>query len=152
MKRSERRVNSDDADPVRVVLDTNVLVSALLNRQSTPGMLWNSIQDGSLTLISSASLLAELRVVLDYPKIRTRLDKHGVDTILFLELLQLFVIVVTVDDVVVPRPRDIDDQQVLATLIASKADWLITGDEDLLVLADRYHILSPAAFRHRFLS
>jgi predicted nucleic acid-binding protein len=42
--------------------------------------------------------------------------------------------------------RDPADQPVLATLRASGADYLITGDKDLLALADRYPIVTPAAF------
>jgi predicted nucleic acid-binding protein len=41
---------------------------------------------------------------------------------------------------------------VLATLVAGQADWLVSGDEDLLVLADRFPILAPAGFVARFLS
>ncbi|MFA7665159.1 MAG: putative toxin-antitoxin system toxin component, PIN family [Burkholderiaceae bacterium] len=42
--------------------------------------------------------------------------------------------------------RDPDDQPVLKTLLASEAHYLITGDKDLLVLADRYAVITPAAF------
>ncbi len=45
-----------------------------------------------------------------------------------------------------PNLRDPADQLVLATLRVSKADYLITGDKDLLALADKYPILTPAAF------
>jgi uncharacterized protein len=42
--------------------------------------------------------------------------------------------------------RDAADQQVLATLRASRANYLITGDKDLLALAEKYPIVTPAAF------
>ncbi len=45
-----------------------------------------------------------------------------------------------------PNLRDPADQPVLATLRTSKADYLITGDKDLVALADKYSILTPAAF------
>ena len=41
---------------------------------------------------------------------------------------------------------------ILATLIVAKADWLVTGDAALLALADRYAIITPAAFVARYLS
>jgi predicted nucleic acid-binding protein len=44
---------------------------------------------------------------------------------------------------------DARDQQVLGTLRISKADYLITGDKDLLALAERYPIVMPAAFWER---
>jgi predicted nucleic acid-binding protein len=42
--------------------------------------------------------------------------------------------------------RDPADQQVLATLRVSKADYLIAGDDDLLALAEKYPIVTPAKF------
>ncbi len=46
-------------------------------------------------------------------------------------------------------PRDANDNMVLATLLAGKAEFLITGDEDLLVLATDYPIVTPADFVRR---
>jgi putative PIN family toxin of toxin-antitoxin system len=45
--------------------------------------------------------------------------------------------------------RDKADQKVLGTLRSANADYLITGDKDLLALADRYPILTPAVFWER---
>jgi putative PIN family toxin of toxin-antitoxin system len=137
---------------VRVVLDTNVLVSALLKRDSIPGRLLQAVWDGSLDLVLSEPLLTELRDVLDYPKIRRRLVANAIDRDLFLELLPFFTIQVDLSGIQVSRPRDAADEMVLATFVAGQAEWLVSGDEDLLVLADRYPILTPAAFVARFLS
>jgi len=137
---------------MKVVLDTNVLVSGLLKRESIPGRLLQAVWDGSLELVLSEPLLAELREVLDYPKIRKRLVTNAIDTELFLELLPFFTIQVDLTGIEVPRPRDAADEMVLATLVAAGAEWLVSGDEDLLVLADQFPILSPAAFVARFLS
>jgi putative PIN family toxin of toxin-antitoxin system len=137
---------------MKVVLDTNVLVSGLLNREGIPGRLLQGVWDGSLELVLSEPLLAELRAVLDYPKIRKRLVASGIDTELFLDLLPFFTIRVDLSDIEVPLPRDAADQMVLATFVAAGAEWLVSGDYDLLVLADQFPILSPTAFVTRFLS
>ena len=137
---------------MKVVLDTNVLVSALLKRDSIPGRLLQVVWDGSLDLVLSEPLLTELRDVLDYPKIRRRLVANAIDRDLFLELLPFFTIQVDLSGIQVSRPRDAADEMVLATVVAGQAEWLVSGDEDLLVLADRYPILTPAAFVARFLS
>ncbi len=100
----------------------------------------------------SVPLLAELREVLNYPKIRKRLVASAIDSELFVELLPFFTVQVDLTGVEVPRPRDAGDEMVLATLVASQAEWLVSGDEDLLVMADQFPILSPAAFVARFLS
>ena len=137
---------------MKVVLDTNVLVSALLKRDSIPGQLLQAVWDGNLDLVLSEPLLAELREVLKYPKIRKRLVANAIDSQLFLELLPFFTIQVDLSAVEVPRPRDAADEMVLATLVAGQAEWLVSGDEDRLILADQFPILSPAAFVARFLS
>lgn len=46
-------------------------------------------------------------------------------------------------------PHDVKDAPVLGTLLAAKADYLVTGDNDLLALAGRYPIISPADFWRR---
>jgi putative PIN family toxin of toxin-antitoxin system len=137
---------------MKVVLDTNVLVSALLRRDSIPGRLLQAVWDGTLDLVMSEPLLTELREVLHYPKIRKRLVAKAIDSDQFLDLLPFFSIQVDLTGVTVPRPRDAADDMVLATLVAGEAEWLVSGDEDLLVLADQFPILSPAAFVARFLS
>ena len=137
---------------MKVVLDTNVLVSALLKRDGVPGRLLQSVWDGTLDLVLSEALLTELRDVLRYPKIRKRLVANSIEVELFLELLPFFTIQVDLSGIKVPRPRDAADAMVLATFVAGQADWLVSGDEDLLVLADQYPILTPAAFVARFLS
>jgi uncharacterized protein len=137
---------------MKVVLDTNVLVSALLKRDSIPGRLLQAVWDGNLDLVLSEPLLTELREVLNYPKIRKRLVASAIDSELFVELLPFFTVQVDLTGVEAPLPRDAGDEMVLATLMASQAEWLVSGDEDLLVMADRFPILSPAAFVARFLS
>jgi putative PIN family toxin of toxin-antitoxin system len=137
---------------MKVVLGTNVLVSALLKRDSVPGRLLQAVWDGALDLVLSEELLTELRDVLRYPKIRKRLVASAIDVDLFLELLPFFTIQVDLSGIKVPRPRDAADAMVLATFVAGQAEWLVSGDEDLLVLADQYPILTPAAFVARFLS
>jgi putative PIN family toxin of toxin-antitoxin system len=54
--------------------------------------------------------------------------------------------IVTPDSEIDPDLRDPADQQILGTLRASQAEYLITGDKDLLALSDKYSIVTPAAF------
>ena len=77
---------------MKVVLDTNVLVSALLKRDSIPGRLLQAVWDGNLDLVLSEPLLTELREVLNYPKIRKRLVASAIDSELFVELLPFFTV------------------------------------------------------------
>ena len=137
---------------MKVVLDTNVLVSALLKQGSIPARIMRACWDGNLQLLISTELREELAGVLQYSKIRKRLLAQHIDGAQFLELLPFFTTDVMLGKVSVPRPRDADDWIVLATLVAGHADWLVSGDRDLLVLSDQFPILSPASFVERFLT
>ena len=131
---------------LRVVLDTNVLVSGLAYPESVPGRIVSVWRQGGLDVVLSHYILEELSRVLPRLK-RMRLSdgeiRDLVDSLLFLA------------DVVEPNGgrdeslRDAADQQILGTMLASKADYLITGDKDLLALAEKYPIVTPAAFWER---
>lgn len=129
---------------LRVVLDTNVLVSGLAYPASTPGRIVGAWRQGALDVVLSRYILDELARVL--PRLNRRLNWQPND---FADLIDILAIQA---DLVEPQPlestaaRDSADIPVLGTLLASKADYLITGDEDLLALAERYSILTPAEF------
>ncbi|MBN9461204.1 MAG: putative toxin-antitoxin system toxin component, PIN family [Burkholderiales bacterium] len=128
---------------LRVVLDTNVLVSGLAYPGSVPGRIVTAWRQGSLEVVLSRYILDELvRVLPRLPRIRmTPAEIRDLaDSFMFLA------------DVVEPEGtqdatlRDPADQPVLLTLSAAKADYLITGDKDLLALANQYPILTPSEF------
>uniref|UniRef100_E6QJW8 PIN domain-containing protein n=1 Tax=mine drainage metagenome TaxID=410659 RepID=E6QJW8_9ZZZZ len=133
---------------LRVVLDTNVLVSGLAYPESVPGRILSLWRLGALDVVLSRFLFDETtRVLPRLSRIRlTASEIHDlVDSLMFMAEM------VEPENNHDPALRDPADQQVLATLLASNADYLITGDKDLLALADKYPILSPAAFwaRHQ---
>ena len=131
---------------LRVVLDTNVLVSGLAYPDSTPGRIIGVWRLGGLDVVLSRYILDETSRVL--PRLKRIKMSAGeirdlVDSFMFLADM------VEPDDGRDPGLRDGADQKVLGTLLASKADYLITGDKDLLVLAEKYPIVTPAAFWER---
>ncbi|MDP1612758.1 MAG: putative toxin-antitoxin system toxin component, PIN family [Sulfuritalea sp.] len=133
---------------LRVVLDTNVLLSGIAYPASVPGKIMAAWRHGSVDVLLSAYILDELRRVL--PRLAHR---HGLT---LAEIDDLVDVLSIQAEVVEPLPgmepdlRDADDQPVLGTLLAalktSGADYLVTGDKDLLALAERYPIVTPAKF------
>lgn len=127
-----------------MVLDTNVLVSGLAYPGSVPGRIVGAWRQGGLDVVLSRYILDELSRVL--PRLNHRLHWQDAD---FTDLIDILVLTV---DLVEPCPvaddqlRDNTDLPVLGTLLAARADYLVTGDRDLLLLAARYPILTPAAF------
>ena len=132
---------------LRVVLDTHVLVSGLAYPGGTPGRIVTAWRQGALRLVLSDAILSEVARVL--PRL-SRAAFTGAQARDFADSLRFLADLVENDSVPAePRLRDPDDQPILATLVASGADSLVTGDQDLLALADSYAIVTPAQFRAR---
>jgi putative PIN family toxin of toxin-antitoxin system len=128
---------------LRVVLDTNVLVSGLAYPASIPGRIVSVWRQGGLDVVLSRFILDEMARVLP------RLPRIGLTPGEIRDLADSFMFladVVEPDADREPGLRDAADQQVLATLRTSHADYLITGDKDLLALAGKYPVVTPAAF------
>lgn len=133
---------------LRVVLDTNVLISGIAYPGSVPGKILAAWRHGSVEVLLSTYILDELRRVL--PRLASR---HGLSTFEIDDLVDALSIqaeVIEPQAGTEPELRDAADQPVLGTLLAALgsagANYLITGDKDLLVLSDRFPIITPAAF------
>ena len=131
---------------MKVVLDTNVLLSGLMLPNSVPGKIVRSWRAAQYDLVLSDPLLDEIRRTLNYPKIRKRLRWDASDIDRFVMLLRFKTVIFDIGGIKVEVPIDPFDEIVLATLIAGKAEWLVSGDADLLDLKNDYPILSPTEF------
>ncbi len=131
-----------------MVLDTNVLLSGIAYPASVPGKILAAWRHGSVDVLLSAYILDELRRVLPRLAHRHGLTSAEIDDLVDALSIQAEVIEPLPD--LEPDLRDFDDQPVLGTLCAalktSGANYLITGDKDLLAMAERYPIVAPAAF------
>jgi putative PIN family toxin of toxin-antitoxin system len=129
------------------VLDTNVLASGLAYPNSIPGRILGAWRQGALDVVLSRYILNELARVL--PRLNHRLGWKDADFADLQDILALSAELIAPIECPDGDLRDEADRPVLGTLLAAKASYLITGDGDLLALADRYPILSPAAFWRR---
>jgi putative PIN family toxin of toxin-antitoxin system len=128
---------------MRAVLDTNVLVSGLAYPDSVPGKIVSAWRLGSLNVVLSHHILDEM------VRILPRLSNVKLSSAEIRDLADSFIFLADViepGNELDPNLRDPGDQPVLATLKAAQARYLITGDKDLLALANRYPIVSPAEF------
>lgn len=130
---------------MRVVLDTNVLIAGLLWR-AAPHALLEQVRRGSLGLISSPLLLAELAEVLGRAKFDAILQRSKTEREQTLAEVRRLAEVIAPPPLAAPVCRDPDDDEVLALAIAARADFIVSGDHDLLVLQQfsGIPILSPA--------
>jgi putative PIN family toxin of toxin-antitoxin system len=131
---------------LRVVLDTNILVSGLAYPESVPGRILCAWQQGALNVVLSRYILDEMVRVL--PRL-TRIKLSPMEIRDLADSFMFMAEIVEPGGKVEKALRDKADLPVLQTLQAAKADYLITGDKDLLALAGRYPIVTPADFWER---
>lgn len=115
---------------MRVVLDTGILVAALITRDTPPDRLYQLWRKRRFTLITSESQLDEFRRVTRYRKLRRFLKAHEAGT-LVRGVRARAVIVSELPEV--DLVDDPDDNLVLATAVAGEADYLVTGDRQHLL-------------------
>lgn len=130
----------------RLVLDTNVLVSALVFPTGSTSWLRAAWQSGIVRPLASRETTTELIRVLAYPKFRLGKDERDD---LLADYLPWCETVVVRDLSAVPDCRDRHDRAFLAPASTGRADALVTGDGDLPALAPAFPIpiLSPATLR-----
>jgi len=132
----------------RLVLDTNVLLSALLFHAGSLSWLRPAWQSETIIPLASRDTTAEMIRVLSYPKFRLNDDERED---LLADYLPWCETVTVPNPTEIPDCRDPFDRPFLALALAAKADALVTGDKDLLVLGETFSvpILTPAALRER---
>jgi putative PIN family toxin of toxin-antitoxin system len=134
---------------LRVVADCNVFISLLIG--GSMGSLARYLFSEDVELILSESLLAEIDDVGRRGHLRKYFDHTKLDA--FLALLREYGEVVPDADDAPRRSRDPDDDYLLGVCENGRADVLITGDKDLLVLKEHEAttIVTVAAFRRRYM-
>ncbi|MEW6568536.1 MAG: putative toxin-antitoxin system toxin component, PIN family [Chloroflexota bacterium] len=132
---------------IRAVVDTNIILRALIKPRGTVGPILQSLRNAEYALLYTDPLLAELAGVLARPRLRHKygLTAEDAGTVLALILVR--------GQAVVPSRRisvcrDPTDNVILEAAVAGQADAIVSGDHDLLALNpfEGIPILAPAVF------
>jgi hypothetical protein len=115
----------------RVVIDTNWYISASINQRSRR-RLYSLLLRADLTIFYCDELVAEYRRVINRPKFKKYIRAHQYNRFLRLILLRLHL--VTLQQPFPNLSRDPNDNYLLALSAEAEAEYLVTGDPDLLVL------------------
>jgi putative PIN family toxin of toxin-antitoxin system len=134
---------------MRVILDTNVLLGALISPFGPTDAIYRAWRAARFELLTSSDQLEELRRVSRYPKLRTILPAHRVGTMVnnMQRAIVLGTLPVLPDSMGLNDPNDVF---LLSMALAGEADYLVTGDRRSGLLqrgsAGRTRIVSPATF------
>ena len=135
----------------KIVIDTNILVSAILTPEGNPAKILKLVLEGKLNLIISPAILEETRQVFNYPKLAKLMEKNNItrqEVYGFLDKMSRV-------DLITPGKLDIDvipkdpaDNKIIACALEGDADFIISGDHHLtdLKIFQSIKIIDPAAF------
>ncbi len=138
---------------MRVIVDTNIIVSGLISPTGPPGKIVDALLQGFLVPVMSPATLAELEAVLMRPRLRTLFERVGIEaTELLTEFRELA-------EIIEPNPTDIpvrdENDRIFLALAATRppVEFLITGDRDF----EQGHyadvpVISPSLFVKTILS
>lgn len=134
---------------MRVILDTNVLLGALISPHGPPDAIYRAWRAARFELVTSVAQLDELRRVGRNPKLKTILPAHRVGTMV--NNMQRAIVLTQLP----PLPdgveeNDPNDTFLLAMALVGEADYLLTGDRRAGLLqrasVGRTRIVTPAIF------
>jgi hypothetical protein len=134
----------DQEKMINIVIDTNVVISALLFG-GTPGKLTELWKKGLIRPLLSAEIMTEYLRVLAYPKFK--LSEEEINYIIHQEILPFFKVVKSIPGPSIIK-KDPDDDKFIQCAEAGNAKTIISGDQHLLALKS-YHgitILTPTQF------
>jgi len=133
---------------MRAVLDTNVIVSAVLSPGNPPDSILRASRRGAFDLVTSAPLLRELSEVLGRPPIAERLGWTAEERASFIAALAGFAVIVAPQKSLQVVKADPADNRVLEAAAAGSADYAVSGDHHLLELGsyEGIPIVTPARF------
>ena len=129
---------------LKVVLDNNTIVSALLTPYGSPGKVLDLAFQGAFAFAASPHLIDELTRVLDTKRMQSYLAKQGKtkkDTAKFIDNFSKSCILTSNSPLTEKVCRDPDDDWVLACALEAKAKYIVSGDKDLTSLQHYQGIL-----------
>jgi putative PIN family toxin of toxin-antitoxin system len=132
---------------LKVILDTNVLISSLFWRGPSRHIVDLTIA-GKIKAVTSPEILEEVEAVLyeDFPQVPyLRIEETIRDVLSYSQLI-------IPSAITVKHLRDLKDTKIIACAMSAKADYIVTGDKDLLVLKKYKYIqiVPPKAFLDLF--
>lgn len=125
---------SDNNEPLRVIIDTNVVVSGLINLFGAPHQLAVAWQSNMFVLLTTDAIRDEYALVLARPRFARKYGLSPAFVTAFLRRLDLQSTHVHPVETLPITVRDSNDNHILAAALGGDPTHIVTGDDDLLVL------------------
>ena len=134
--------------PMRVVLDANIYISALISNQGHPAAIITKWLVGDFEVLLSQPIVDEILRVTSYERLQRKYQKIRENRLEFVELISEQGIWVEPAETLAVVTADESDNRYLECAVAGSARYVVTGDEHLLTIGEYQGItiLSPAAF------
>jgi hypothetical protein len=131
-----------------IVLDTNVIISALLSPSGPPAEIINHWEADQFEVVTSPPLLGELERALRYPRVKKYLKRSPDEVAAFIKRLRRVARVVEPQLALEVIEEDPADNRVLECAVAGEASYIVTGNDHLLKIKKYKEIviLKPAEF------
>ncbi len=135
----------------RIVIDTNILVSAILTPKGNPAKILKLVLEGKLNLIISLAILEETQQVLRYPRLVKLMKKNKItrkEIYDFLGKMSKIAVITPGQLEIDAIPDDPADNKILACSLEGEADYIVSGDHHLkdLKIFQGIKIMNPATF------
>jgi putative PIN family toxin of toxin-antitoxin system len=121
---------------LKAVLDTNQFVSSLITKKGISARLVQAWRDSAYILITSREILEELRRVLEYPHIMDKYHLTDDDINALFTLIHHEAVVLTEVPELDIIKDDPEDNKILACAVKARAQYIVSGDQHLLALAE----------------
>jgi putative PIN family toxin of toxin-antitoxin system len=121
---------------LRIVLDTNILVSGIISASGPSARILDAWRDHRFLLVTSVEILEEVRRVLRYPRIADKYHISSTDVRDLMNLLEQEAVVLSNIPEVSVVLEDPDDNKFLACALQAEADFIASGDRHLLAIRE----------------
>lgn len=131
-----------------IILDTNVVISALLSAEGPPAQIIEYWESGMIEVATSGPLLQELKRVLGYERVKKYLEMSSEEINSLIHRWSTTALYVEPETELSVIKDDPDDNRVLECAAAAGAQYIVSGDDHLLNLGEYQgiEILPPAGF------
>lgn len=133
---------------MRVVLDANIFISALISRQGNPAKILDKWQKKEIEIVVSAAIIAEIDRVMGYERLQKKYHRIREERAGLIEDLKGFATIVEPQQKLSVVQADEPDNRYIECALESGVNYIVTGDPHLLAVKEYQGIvvISPATF------